>query len=106
MIGIVKALGMRNVRIQEIFIAQAAYIVIAGIVLGNILGIGLAILQKATGLFKLPEESYYMSVAAISLSWWQVVLIDLGTLSLCILVLILPSLIIRKITPVKAIQFK
>jgi lipoprotein-releasing system permease protein len=106
MIGIVKALGMRNTRIQEIFIAQAAYIVIAGIILGNILGIGLAILQQSTGLFKLPEESYYMSVAAISLSWWQVVLIDLGTLSLCVLVLILPSLIIRRITPVKAIQFK
>lgn len=106
MIGIIKALGMRTANIQTIFIAQAAYIVIAGIILGNILGIGIAVLQQMTGFFKLPEESYYMSVAAISLKWWQVLLIDIGTLVLCVLVLILPSLIIRKITPVKAIQFK
>lgn len=106
MIGILKALGMRNTSIQTIFITQAAYIVMAGIVLGNILGLGLAYLQQTTGFFKLPEESYYMSVAAISLKWWQVVLIDFLTLSTCLVVLIIPSLIIRKITPVKAIQFK
>ncbi|UPK71311.1 ABC transporter permease [Chitinophaga filiformis] len=106
MVGILKALGLRNDRIEGIFMIQAAYIVITGIILGNILGIGLAILQQTTGLFKLPEESYYMSVAAISLNWLQVVLIDVGTLLLCVLVLILPSRIIRRITPVKAIQFK
>jgi lipoprotein-releasing system permease protein len=106
MIGIVKALGMRNAKIQTVFIIQAAYIVIAGIILGNILGIGLAVLQQQTGFFKLPEESYYMSVAAISLKWWQVVLIDVGTLLLCVLVLMTPSMIIQRITPVKAIQFK
>lgn len=106
MIGIVKALGMRNARIQMVFIIQAAYIVIAGIILGNILGIGLAVLQQQTGFFKLPEESYYMSVAAISLKWWQVLLIDVGTLLLCVLVLMTPSMIIQRITPVKAIQFK
>lgn len=106
MIGILKALGMRNISIQTIFITQAAYIVLAGIILGNILGLGLAFLQQTTGFFKLPEESYYMSVAAISLKWWQVVLIDVMTLLLCVIVLIIPSLIIRKITPVKAIQFK
>ncbi len=106
MIGILKALGMRNYNIQAIFITQAAYIVIAGIILGNILGLGLAYLQQTTGFFKLPEESYYMSVAAISLKWWQVVLIDLFTFAVSLVVLIVPSLIIRKITPVKAIQFK
>ncbi|MCF6405733.1 FtsX-like permease family protein [Chitinophaga filiformis] len=106
MIGILKALGLRNRRIQAIFVTQAAYIVMAGIVLGNILGIGLAILQQTTGLFKLPEESYYMSVAAVSLVWWHIALIDVGTLVLSIAVLMLPSLIIRRITPVKAIQFK
>lgn len=106
MIGIVKALGMRNANIQKIFIIQAGYIILAGIVVGNVLGVGLAILQKTTGFFKLPEDSYYMSVAAISLEWWQVLLIDIGTLTLCVLVLILPSLIIRRITPMKAIQFK
>jgi lipoprotein-releasing system permease protein len=106
MIGIIKALGMRNIDIQKIFIYQAGYIVLAGIILGNVLGIGIAVLQQTTGFFKLPEESYYMSVAAISLHWWEVLLINAGTLSICLLVLTVPSRVIRRITPVKAIQFK
>lgn len=106
MIGIIKALGMRSANIQEIFIYQAGYIILAGLLLGDTLGIGIAALQKATGFFKLPEESYYMSVAAISLHWWEVALINIGTFVICLLVLIIPSLVIRKITPVKAIQFK
>lgn len=106
MIGIVKALGMHNWSIQEIFIYQAGYIVLAGLLLGDILGVGIALLQEATGFFKLPEESYYMKVAAISLHWWQVVLINIGTFGICLLVLVIPSMVIRRITPVKAIQFK
>jgi lipoprotein-releasing system permease protein len=106
MIGIIKALGMRNDAIQEIFIYQAGYIVLAGLLLGDVLGIGIAVLQQQTGFFKLPEESYYMSVAAISLEWWQVVLINVCTFVICLLVLIVPSMVIRRITPVKAIQFK
>lgn len=106
MVGITKALGMRNFSIQKIFIYQSGYIVLSGLLLGNILGLGLAFLQQATGFFKLPEESYYMSVAAISLRWWEVALINIGTFAVCIVVLLVPSLIIRKITPVKAIQFK
>jgi lipoprotein-releasing system permease protein len=106
MVGVVKALGMRNWNIQQIFIYQAGYIVLSGLILGNILGLGLAFLQKATGFFKLPEESYYMSVAAIELRWWEVALINISTFGICLLVLLIPSLIIRKITPVKAIQFK
>ncbi len=106
MVGIVKALGMRNWSIQNIFIYQAGYIVLTGVLLGNLLGLGLAALQQYTGFFKLPEESYYMSVAAIDLHWWEVALIDVGTFGVCICVLLIPSLIINKITPVKAIQFK
>lgn len=106
MIGIIKALGMRNSHIQEIFIYQAGYIILAGLLLGDLLGIGIAVLQKITGFFKLPEESYYMSVAAISLHWWEVALINIGVFITCLLVLIIPSLVTRRITPVKAIQFK
>lgn len=106
MVGILKALGMRNHTLQSVFIYQSAYIVLAGVVLGNILGLGIAFLQKATGFFTLPEESYYMTVAPIYLQWWKVVLIDVGTLVVCTLVLIVPSLLIRRIVPVKAIQFK
>lgn len=106
MIGIVKALGMRDGHIQEIFIYQAGYIVLAGLLLGDVMGIGIAVLQQQTGFFKLPEESYYMSVAAISLHWWEVALINVATFVICLLVLIIPSMVIKRITPVKAIQFK
>ncbi len=106
MVGILKSLGMRNWKIQRIFVFQAAYIIIMGIVIGDVVGLGLAWLQQTFGFFKLPEDSYYMSVAAISLHWQEVVLINAGTLLICVTVLLLPSLIIRKITPVKAIQFK
>lgn len=106
MVGILKALGMRNDTIQGVFIYQAGYIVLAGIIIGNILGIGLALLQQYTGFFKLPEESYYMTVAPIAIQWWKVFLINALTLGICLLILIIPSLLIRKIVPVKAIQFK
>ncbi|ASZ11372.1 ABC transporter permease [Chitinophaga pendula] len=106
MVGILKALGTRNWSIQHIFIYQSGYIILAGVLLGNILGLGIAWLQQATGFFKLPEDSYYMSVAAININWWEVLLINLGTFLVCTIVLLIPSLIIRKITPVKAIQFK
>ena len=106
MIGIAKALGMRNWNIQQVFVFQAAYIVILGILIGDFFGLGIAFLQQSTGIFKLPEESYYMSVAAISIHWTDIVLINLGTFLICTLILLLPSLIIKRITPVKAIQFK
>lgn len=106
MVGILKALGMRNSAIQGVFIYQAGYIVLAGIFIGNVLGIGLALLQQYTGFFKLPEESYYMTVAPIAIQWWKVVLINAGTLLICVLILLIPSLLVRRIMPVKAIQFK
>lgn len=106
MVGILKALGMRNASIQKIFLYQAAYIVIAGILIGNALGLGLAYIQQYTGFIRLPEEAYYMSVAPIAIQWWKVALINGGTLVVCVLVLIIPSLLIRRIVPVRAIQFK
>lgn len=106
MVGILKALGMRNGAIQGIFIYQAGYITLAGILIGNVLGIGLALLQQYTGFFKLPEESYYMTVAPIAIQWWKVILINVGTLLICVLILLIPSLLVRRIVPVRAIQFK
>lgn len=106
MIGILKALGMRNGAIQGVFVYQSGYIVLAGLVIGNILGIGLALLQQHTGFFKLPEESYYMTVAPIAIQWWKVIMINGGTLLICLLILLIPTLLTRNILPVKAIQFK
>lgn len=106
MIGIAKALGMRNWDIQKVFVYQAAYIIILGILIGDFFGLGIAYLQQYTGLFKLPEESYYMSVAAVNIHWIDILLINVGTFAICTLILEIPSRIIRRITPVKAIQFK
>ncbi|RFS20987.1 ABC transporter permease [Chitinophaga silvatica] len=106
MIGILKSLGMRNWSIQNIFIYQAAYIVFLGVLIGDFFGLGLAFLQQQTGLFKLPEDTYYMSAAAISINWIDIVLINVGTFLICTIILAIPSRIIRSITPVKAIQFK
>ncbi|GAA4312994.1 FtsX-like permease family protein [Compostibacter hankyongensis] len=106
MVGVLKALGMRTASLQKIFLFQSAYILSVGLLIGNIAGLGLAILEKQTGFFKLPEETYYMPVAPILIKPWQVILIDAGTLLICVLVLVIPSLLIRKVQPVKAITFK
>jgi lipoprotein-releasing system permease protein len=106
MVGILKSLGMRNWSLQKIFIYQAGYIVVTGLLIGNVIGLCLGWIQKATGFLKLNEATYYMPVVPIDFKWWQIVCIDLGTLLVCLLVLIIPSLIIRRISPVKAVQFR
>ncbi len=105
MVGVLKSLGMSNWRIQKIFLFHTAYIVLTGLCIGNIAGLGIAWLQKTTQFFKLDEETYYMTAAPIKIEWWQVVGIDITTLVICVLILMIPSLIIRRISPVKAVQF-
>ncbi len=106
MVGILKSLGMHNWSLQKIFIYQAGYIVITGLIIGNIIGLCIGWVQKATGFLKLNEAIYYMPTVPVEFKWWQVVVIDLGTLIVCLIVLIIPSLIIRRISPVKAVQFR
>jgi lipoprotein-releasing system permease protein len=106
MVGVLKSLGMSNGSLQRIFIYQAGYIVGTGLLIGNLIGLGLGWVQQATGFLKLDETTYYMPVVPVSFKWWQVVCVDAGTLLVCLLVLIIPSLIIRRISPVKAVQFR
>ena len=106
MVGILKALGMKNRALQGVFIIQAGYIAAAGIIMGNIVGLGLAFLQKSTGFFKLNESTYYMPVAPIDIHGWEVLAIDGGTLIVCLVILIIPSELIRRIGSVQAIGFK
>ena len=105
MIGVLKSLGMSNWHIRKVFLFQMGYITLAGLVIGNIVGLGIAFLQKTTGFFKLDEHTYYMSTAPIKIEWWQVLAIDAATLGICVLVLVIPSLIIRKVSPLKAVEF-
>ena len=106
MIGLFKALGMAFNTTRNIFLGIAGLIGAAGILAGNLLGLTLCWLQLHFGFIKLPEDSYFMRYAPIKIIWWQVGLIDITTLVLCIFCMWLPALYIRRIQPAKVLQFK
>ena len=105
MIGILKALGAGNSSIQKIFLYNAAYLIIRGLAFGNIIGLSLCLLQQSFGIITLPQETYYVSVVPIHLNMLHILLLNVGTLLICLLMLTIPSFIISKITPIKAIRF-
>lgn len=105
MIGIMKALGAADWDIQKIFLYNAAYLIGVGLFWGNITGIGLCLLQYHFEFLTLPQESYYVSVVPVQLNYLHIAALNAGTLLICLLMLLLPSLVITKISPVKAIRF-
>jgi lipoprotein-releasing system permease protein len=105
MIGILKALGSNNWSIRKIFLYNASYLIGKGLLWGNFVGIGLLLIQKYFGLISLNPETYYVSQAPVFLNFKTIILINTGTLLLCLSMLIIPSYIVSKISPVKAIKF-
>ena len=106
MVGVLKAIGAPDSMIQNIFLYNATLITIGGILIGNVIVLLFCWLQNKYGFISLPEETYYISKAVIDIQWWHVVLVDAATLLVCFLVLIIPTLIVKRIQPVKAIQFR
>ena len=105
MIGVMKALGARTSLMRRIFLVQAVYIIGLGLFFGNILGIGLALLQKYFGFLKLDAGTYYMSVVPINLDFWPILIINLATLFLVMIFMLVPVWVVSRISPVKAIRF-
>jgi len=105
MIGILKALGANNWTVRKVFLYNASYLIIRGLFWGNLIGITILLIQKYFGVVTLDPANYYVSQAPVYFNLWYIVLLNLGTIVTCFLVLLIPSFIITKISPVKAIRF-
>jgi lipoprotein-releasing system permease protein len=105
MIGILKSLGADNWSVRKIFLYNASYLIFKGLLWGNIIGVGLLLIQKYFGVIQLNPENYYVNHAPVYINWFYILLLNIGTILICMLVLFLPSYIITKISPVKAIKF-
>jgi lipoprotein-releasing system permease protein len=106
MIGILKALGSNNWSIRKLFLYNATYLIMLGLFWGNIIGLGLLFAQKYLKLFPLDPSVYYVTEAPVYINVTYILALNLGTLILCLLMLLVPSYIVTKISPVKAIRFE
>ncbi|MFD0976251.1 ABC transporter permease [Salinimicrobium gaetbulicola] len=105
MIGILKALGSNDWSIRKIFLYNAGYLILLGLFWGNLIGLGLLFAQKYLELIPLNPQTYYVTEAPVYIGWEYIVGVNVGTLILCMLMLLVPSFIITRITPVKAMKF-
>jgi lipoprotein-releasing system permease protein len=105
MIGILKALGSSNKSVRQIFIFESGFLIFKGLFWGNLIGIGLCILEQYTGIFKLDATSYYIDHVPINLNLWYLVALNSGTIIITIIMLIVPSYIVSKFSPAETIRY-
>lgn len=105
-VGLLKALGMTATALSTIFISLAGLIGVVGILVGNIIGLGVCLLQQVFGFLQLSEETYYVRTVPVRIIWWHIALIDVATLLVCLVCMWLPALYIRRIQPARVLQFK
>ena len=105
MIGVLKALGATNWSIRKMFLYNALYLIFKGLLYGNVIGLGLLFLQKYFGIIQLDPSSYHVKVAPVLIRFSDVLLLNVGVIVISMLVLLIPSILITKISPVKAIRF-
>ncbi|MDH7444926.1 ABC transporter permease [Aquimarina sp. 2201CG14-23] len=106
MIGILKSLGTNDWSIRKVFLYNAGYLILIGLFWGNLIGIGLLLIQKYYGVIGLNPATYYVSTAPIYIDVGYIILLNLGTMLLCLVMLLIPSYVIAKISPSKAIRFQ
>jgi lipoprotein-releasing system permease protein len=104
-IGILKAMGATNKSVRKIFGIQALFITLKGMMIGNCLALGLCFYQNYTHVLKLDQASYYISYVPVYISFWPLFWVNAGTLLICSIMLLIPSTVIAKISPIKAIRF-
>ena len=105
MIGILKAMGSSNWHIRKIFLYNAAYLIAKGMFFGNIIGIGFCLIQQEFDLITLDRQTYYISSVPVNLDFMHIIFLNTGTILICTLAMIIPSYIVTRISPVKAIKF-
>ena len=106
MIGILKALGSPNVSIRKIFLYQSGFMILKGLIWGNVIGILICLVQHYFGLIQLDQSSYYLTTVPINLNILHILALNLGTALIIILMLIVPSMVISRISPARAIRFE
>ena len=105
MIGILKSMGANNWAVRKIFLYNAFYLISKGLFWGNLIGVGMLLIQQNFGVIKLNPENYYVNEAPVFIDFGTIFLLNIGTILICLLILLIPSYIITKISPIKAIRF-
>ena len=105
MIGILKSMGANNWAVRKIFLYNAFYLISKGLFWGNLIGVGMLVIQQYFGIIKLNPENYYVNEAPVFIDFGTIFLLNIGTIIICLLILLIPSYIITKISPIKAIRF-
>lgn len=105
MIGMLKALGMSNASVRDVFLQLSRRLVLKGLIYGNIATIALYFLQTEFGIVKLDPETYYVNQVMLSFNWQYFVLLNVGTFVICMAMLLLPAMLIARLTPVKTLKF-
>jgi len=105
MIGILKSMGANNWAVRKIFLYNAFYLISKGLFWGNLIGVGMLLIQQNFGIIKLNPENYYVNEAPVFIDFGYIFLLNIGTILICLLILLIPSYIITKISPIKAIRF-
>ncbi|MCQ2310976.1 MAG: ABC transporter permease [Paludibacteraceae bacterium] len=105
LIGLLKALGADNAFVRRVFITRSTLLVMKGLLWGNLIGLGMAALQYFTHFLPLDAASYYVNYVPVAFPWTALVLLDIGTLFIALLILMAPSAIVTRISPVKVLHF-
>lgn len=104
-IGLLKSLGANNWMIRKIFLHQAVFLILRGVIIGNILGLGICYIQWKFEIFALDPSTYYVSTVPISVEWWWILALNALTIITCTIANVFPSYLVTKIRPAKALRF-